>query len=58
MRQLREAGARLETEARVVKITDRGVKISRVGSTDFVEADTVVLAGGLEPNTELAEELS
>ncbi len=58
MRHLREAGARLETEARVVKVTDRGVKISRAGSTDFVEADAVVLAGGLKPNTELAEELS
>ena len=58
MRQLREAGARLETTATVVEVTDRGVKISRAGSTDFVEADAVVLAGGLEPNTELAEELS
>ncbi len=58
MKQLREAGARLETEASVVEITDRGVKISRAGSTDFIEADTVVLAGGFEPNTRLAEELS
>lgn len=58
MKQLREAGARLETEARVVEITDRGVKISRAGSTDFIEADTVVLAGGLEPNAGLAKELS
>jgi len=58
MKQLREAGARLETEASMVEVTDRGVKISRAGSTDFVEADIVVLAGGLEPNTELAEVLS
>ena len=58
MKRLREAEARLETEASVVEITDRGVKISRAGSTDFVEADAVVLAGGLKPNTRLAEELS
>jgi len=58
MKQLREAGARLVTEASVTEITDRGVSINKAGSADFVEADTVVLAGGLEPNTKLAEELS
>lgn len=58
MRQLKEAGARLETEASVVEITDKGVKISRDGSTDIVEADTVVIAGGLVPNAKLAEEFS
>jgi pyruvate/2-oxoglutarate dehydrogenase complex dihydrolipoamide dehydrogenase (E3) component len=54
----KEAGARLETEASVVEITDKGVKISRDGSTEFVEADTVVIAGGLVPNAKLAEEFS
>jgi 2,4-dienoyl-CoA reductase (NADPH2) len=58
MRQLKEAGARLETGAGVVEITDRGVKISKDGSTEFVEADTVVIAGGLVPNAKLAEEFS
>ncbi|MEE8374310.1 MAG: FAD-dependent oxidoreductase [Dehalococcoidia bacterium] len=58
LKQLREAGARLETGARVMEITDRGVEIRRDGSTEFVEADAIVLAAGLEPNTGLAEELS
>jgi len=51
-------GLRELTEATVVEITDKGVKISQASSTEFVEADTVVLAGGLEPNSRLAEELS
>lgn len=58
MKQLKEAGARLETGVSVVEITDKGVKISRDGSTEFVEADTVVIAGGLVPNAKLAEEFS
>ncbi|MGB3129095.1 MAG: hypothetical protein WBC11_05185 [Dehalococcoidia bacterium] len=58
MKQLREAGARLVTEASGTEITDRGVSINKAGSTDLVEADTVVLAGGLKPDTKLAEELS
>lgn len=58
MRQLKEAGARLETGAGVVEITDEGVKISKDGSTESVEADTVVIAGGLAPNAKLAEEFS
>jgi len=58
MRQLREAGARLETGASVTEITDRGVRINKAGSTDFIEADTIILAGGLKPDTGLAEEFS
>jgi 2,4-dienoyl-CoA reductase (NADPH2) len=58
MRQLREAGARLETEADVVEIMDRGVRISKAGATELVEADTVVLAGELTPDAGFAEQLS
>lgn len=58
MKQLRDAGTRLETGASVVEITDKGVKISRDDSTEFIEADTVVIARGLVPNTELAGKLS
>ena len=58
MKQLRDAGARLEKESKVVEVTNKGVKISKAGETDFVEADTVVLAGGLAPNEKLAEEVS
>ena len=58
MKTLRDAGARLEIGARVVEITDEGVRIDREGSTDFIEADTIVLAGEFEPDTELAERFS
>jgi len=52
---LRKAGARLETDADVVEITNEGVKIARAGATDLVEADTVVIVGALGPSTGLAE---
>jgi len=55
MKQLKEAEVRLLTEARVLEVTPKGVKIGRAGGTDFVEADTVVVAGGLEPNSVLAD---
>lgn len=58
MKQLKEAGARLEIGARVMGVTDRGVKINKEGATEFIEADTVVIARGLVPNTELAGILS
>ena len=58
MKQLREAGTRFETNARIVSVNQRGVEINRSGENDFVEANTVVLAGGLQPNTELTDLLS
>jgi 2,4-dienoyl-CoA reductase (NADPH2) len=58
MKQLREAGAKLVTEAKVVEITEKGVVISKAGSTELVEADTIVFASGLKPNNKLAEEFS
>jgi len=58
MKQLREAGTRLETNARVINVTPKGVEINKAGGNDFIEADTVVLAGGLQPNSELAALLS
>ncbi len=58
MKQLRDAGARLEKGASVVEVTNKGVKINKAGENDFIEADTVVLAGGLRPNNKLEEEFS
>jgi len=58
MKQLREAGTRLETRAAVKEITDRGLVIGREGSTEAIEADTVVLAGALAPDTALAGEFA
>jgi hypothetical protein len=43
-------------EAKVVEITNKGVKISQAGSTEFIEADTVVKVG-ITTNTGLAQEL-
>ncbi|MFH1087294.1 MAG: FAD-dependent oxidoreductase [Chloroflexota bacterium] len=56
---LKEAGARIETRARVTEITDRGVKLARDGQTMILEADTVVTAvgRGVTANAELAREM-
>jgi 2,4-dienoyl-CoA reductase (NADPH2) len=59
IRQLREAGSRLETQARVLEIADRSVTIERADSSrETIEADTVVMAGGLQPDTGLADGLA
>ena len=39
------------------EITDKGVRVSRDGPSEFLEGDTVVLAVGLEPQKKLAQEL-
>jgi 2,4-dienoyl-CoA reductase (NADPH2) len=56
--RLRNAGVRMETRAKVVEITDNGVKASRNGEIKFFEGDAVVLAVGLAPVKELAQELA
>ena len=56
MKKLKEAGAKMIREAKVTEITSRGVKISYPGSTEFIEADTVVKVG-ITPDTRLAQEL-
>jgi 2,4-dienoyl-CoA reductase (NADPH2) len=58
MKQLRDSGAKLVTEAKVAEITKKGVLISKAGSTELIEADTIVVATGLKPNNKLAEEFS
>jgi len=55
MKRLRDSGARLEREAKVLEITAEGVRISREGSTDLIQADRVVLARSPEPDTEILE---
>jgi len=56
---LRKAGAKLETLSKVTEITDKGVKMSREGSSEFLEVDTVliVMGKGVEANTKLVQEL-
>ena len=50
---------KLETLSKVTEITDRGVKVSREGSSEFLEVDTVLIAmgKGVEANTKLIQEL-
>ena len=44
-------------ETTVEEITDKGVRVSRDGASEFIRGDTVVLALGYETTKQLAEEL-
>ena len=57
MQRLRSLGVKMERNAKVEEITDKGVRVSRDGGSDFFEADSVVLAVGMEPNRQLTREL-
>ena len=57
LERLGHAGIRMETNVKVSEITERGVRNLRGGVSQIVEADTVVLAVGMEPITELARSL-
>lgn len=55
--RLRNSGVKMETNITVTEITAGGIKGLRAGSTEFFEADTVILAVGAKANRELAEAL-
>ena len=55
--RLRKAGIRMDANVKVEEITNKGVRVSRNGISDFLDGDTVVLAVGFEADRELAEEL-
>jgi 2,4-dienoyl-CoA reductase (NADPH2) len=55
--RLRKASIRMDTNARVEEITNKGVRVSRDGVSDFLQADTAVLAVGFTANKELAQKL-
>ena len=57
IQRLREAGIKMETEAKASEITDKGVRVVRRGSSEFFDGDTVVLAVGVSSNKKLAQEL-
>lgn len=57
MNQLRQAGINMETRAKVVEITDKGVRSIRNEVSELFQGDTVVLAVGMRPNNNLAKEL-
>jgi 2,4-dienoyl-CoA reductase (NADPH2) len=56
MRNLKDAGVKTITNAKLVEITNRGVRINHTGSKEFVEADTLVKVG-VAINTKLSHEL-
>ncbi|MFC1905384.1 FAD-dependent oxidoreductase [Chloroflexota bacterium] len=56
--RLREGKARLETGAKLEKITNKGIEVRKDDTTLFLEGDTVVLAKALQPNDKLIAELS
>jgi len=51
------AGVKMERDAEVTRITEKGVEVSRNGATEFFQGDTVVLATGTKPNNKLANQL-
>ena len=57
IKRLRDAGIRMETSAKVREITESGVLTDREGQSEFIEGDTVVLAGGSQPSRGVAEML-
>jgi 2,4-dienoyl-CoA reductase (NADPH2) len=57
MGRLRNLGVGMERNAKVEEITDKGVRVSRDGGSEFFEADSVVLAVGMESDRRLAQEL-
>jgi len=52
---LRDAGVKIVYNAKVERITDRGVEYTVDGERQFAEANTVVLAWGRRPVSDLAE---
>lgn len=57
LKRLTEFGVETEKNAKVMEITDKGVKIAVDGKEKILEADTVALALPLTPNSKLAEEI-
>ncbi|MFC2019079.1 FAD-dependent oxidoreductase [Chloroflexota bacterium] len=57
VRRLEEAGTRMLSFARVVEVKEGGVVIDKEGKTEFIPAETVVLAAGMKPVNSLVAEL-
>jgi 2,4-dienoyl-CoA reductase (NADPH2) len=54
---LADKGVTMVAKAKYVKITDKGLTITRKGKRQTIEADTIVTAMPLRPNTELLKGL-
>ena len=50
-------GVKMERDAEVTNITEKGVEIKRNGAAEFFEGDTIILATGSQPNNKLAGQL-
>jgi pyruvate/2-oxoglutarate dehydrogenase complex dihydrolipoamide dehydrogenase (E3) component len=57
MQRLKAAQVRMESRAKVVKITGQGAIVERNGSAELVQGDSVVLAVGMKCENRLAKEL-
>jgi 2,4-dienoyl-CoA reductase (NADPH2) len=57
IRKFRESEVQLITEANVIEITKNGLSVSRKGSSEVFDFDTVVLAVPIKPDNELAKKL-
>jgi 2,4-dienoyl-CoA reductase-like NADH-dependent reductase (Old Yellow Enzyme family)/thioredoxin reductase len=55
--RLRQLGIAMETKTQVLAITNTGVEVSRDDERCFLEADSVVLAAGAQPNRDVVREL-
>lgn len=54
LKRLKEFDVRIERNAKIEEITDKGVKFESAGSSEFLEADTVVVTGLVKSNGTLA----
>jgi 2,4-dienoyl-CoA reductase (NADPH2) len=57
-RKLAELGIKQLTNVKVERIIDNGIVVTMEGKEQTIDADTIVLAAGMEANKELLEELS
>jgi 2,4-dienoyl-CoA reductase (NADPH2) len=58
MMKLRKYEVRTVNSAKVEEITSEGVKVNRQGTSEFFEADTVVVALGMQANKEAASQVT
>jgi pyruvate/2-oxoglutarate dehydrogenase complex dihydrolipoamide dehydrogenase (E3) component len=55
--RLKKTGIKMITSARVEEITEKGVRVSQVDGSTWIEGNAVVLAGGYMANRQLVQEL-
>ena len=55
--RLKASGIRMETNMKVEEITESGVNVAHDEVTQFIQADSVVIAAGMRSNDDLAKQL-